>query len=105
MNLNFSCSEKMPVPSTEPTESFINMHIYTLWYIDMVDMMESAEEVDSVEGRVAEQGLPEKEPETIGEALKKYYEEQLSHADGVKVETGRKALLVQMLAAHSMALN
>ncbi len=81
------------------------MHIYTLWYIDMVDMMGNTEDMDSVEGGAAGQGLPEKEPETIGEALKKYYEEQLNHADGVKIETGRKALLVQMLAAHSMALN
>jgi len=48
-------------------------------------------------------GVPEREPETIGEVLKKHYEEQLSHE--LKTETGRKAALLQIMAQHSMALN
>lgn len=64
------------------------------------------ENQESVEGREAnEPGIPEKEPETIGEALKKYYEEQLTHSGEIKTETGRKALLLQVLATHSMGLN
>ena len=56
------------------------------------------------EEKVLQQGVPESEPETIGEALKKYYEEQLNHS-GLKAETGRKAVLLQILSQHSMALN
>jgi len=72
-----------------------------LWYIDIVIDMEG--ELETAE-KAAQEGLPEREPETIGEALKKYYEEQLSHS-GLKTETGRKAFLLKLLADHSMALN
>ena len=47
------------------TVKLINMHVYTLWYIDMVIGMEITENLE----RDAE-GVPERDPETIGEALK-----------------------------------
>ncbi len=60
-----------------------------------------------VEGRTAEQGLPEKEPETIGEALKKYYEEQLSHAgnSNIRVLTPRMAELEKLMTQHCLSFN
>ena len=54
------------------------------------------------------EGVPEKEPETIGEALKKYYEDELSQATGlsnVKMLTPRQAELDRVMTQHCMAFN
>lgn len=50
------------------------------------------------------EGPSEKQPETIGEALKKYYEEQLTHAS-VNVMTGRMAMLNNIFAQHFANFN
>ena len=41
-------------------------------------------------------------PQTIGEAIKQYYEEQLTHAG---LERKRKVELEQIMTLHSMSFN
>ncbi len=92
--------------------------------IKMESMEDESRNETQTEGRAIEQeqGIPEREPETIGEALKRcyrdrrsracrerssraYYEEQLTHSASIKTETGRKAALLQILAVHSASFN
>jgi hypothetical protein len=65
-------------------------------------------EMKSIENEMkAEQGIPEKEPETIGDALKKYYEEQLTNAvdANVRVLSKRQAELENILVQHCFSFN
>jgi hypothetical protein len=53
------------------------------------------------------EGPREEEPQTIGEALKKYYEEQLKHRTDPEMVTlsGRKAELELIFRNHIASLN
>lgn len=50
-------------------------------------------------------GMPEKEPETIGEALQKYYEEQLTHQRAPGAHSGSRAMLEAIMSQHSLQFN
>ena len=64
---------------------------------------------ENAENRIEVEGVPDKDPETIGEALKKYYEEQLSQAEGGGIKmvtlTPRMAELEKVMTQHCLSFN
>ena len=58
---------------------------------------------NEIEGRLAE-GVPEREPETIGEAIKKQFEEDLAGRNAV-VLTKRMAELENIFMQHCSSFN